>query len=68
MPATILKLANTVVECPAGMLEVINADAAITAVGQTITIDHGVNVTITFDVALSGPEDLALDNIMNSWG
>jgi len=67
MSVIVQKVANDIVLCPTGMKDAINADPLITAVCEIVTVNDGVNVDVTFDVALSGPEDTALEDIMDLW-
>jgi len=65
--AVVLKTLPVTILCVEQLLTDINADVAISAVLQVVTIDDGVNATLTFDVALSTSEDTALDLIISGW-
>ena len=67
MSVMVEKVADAVVECPAGMQSVINDDPLITSVCEIITINNGDQVTLTFEDALTVDGDNALDDIMDSW-
>lgn len=67
MSVIVLKTAPSPVSCPNRLCEAINDDGAITAVCESVRVDDGVDLIITFDVALSGPEDTALDALIASF-